>query len=489
MESEKKYKKGGGASCAVNGCTNNRRKLNIWKESVCEIHQKLHNDCACLLPFKFHVMPSDNAKKLEWTKAINRQTLPKRVFVCSEHFLDGEPTDRNPYPKVKMGYETKQTPGRRKLQKITDFNVKKLKLLEADELSDFGDVLESSILSTTSQDETENYPEVTCSFNVVPNPTTCTSTQYDENDLVVHNDHSYTQPWTDIQSRFTQTNHTLTAEKDVQIKIEGGTMSANSNIVTDSDSLLYTGITKQVFFTLVEVMTEFNTFSFQMELSDQLMLVLMRLKLHLIFDDLSRRFGISTSLACKIFYTWIPILAEKLKGLVAWLPRETIRACCPESFQENYPKTTCIIDCAETFIQRPTNLKSRCETFSNYKSHNTAKYLVGISPHGQIMFISKAFGGRASDKFIVEKSGFLNYLLPGDEIMADRGFTIDDLLFPLRVKLNIPAFTKCKPQLSASDVTPTRRIPRVRIHVERAIRRLSVQNVKQHCSCIFTETF
>jgi hypothetical protein len=56
------------------------------------------------------------------------------------------------------------------------------------------------------------------------------------------------------------------------------------------------------------------------------------------------------------------------------------------------------------------------------------------------MFISKAFGGRASDKFIVEKSGFMNYLLLGDEIMADRGFTIDDLLFPLRVKLNIPAF-------------------------------------------------
>jgi hypothetical protein len=42
-----------------------------------------------------------------------------------------------------------------------------------------------------------------------------------------------------------------------------------------------------------------------------------------------------------------------------------------------------------------------------------------------------------------------------DEIMADRGFTIDDLLFPLRVKLNIPAFTKSKPQLSAEDVTLT----------------------------------
>jgi hypothetical protein len=36
--------------------------------------------------------------------------------------------------------------------------------------------------------------------------------------------------------------------------------------------------------------------------------------------------------------------------------------------------------------------------------------------------------------------------------MADRGFTIDDLLFPLRVKLNIPAFTKSKPQLSDMNI-------------------------------------
>lgn len=58
--------------------------------------------------------------------------------------------------------------------------------------------------------------------------------------------------------------------------------------------------------------------------------------------------------------------------------------------------------------------------------------------------------------------------------MADRGFTIEDFLFPRLVKLNIPAFTKCKPQLSNEDVTTTRRIAHVRIHVERAIRRLKV---------------
>jgi hypothetical protein len=33
MAREVKYKKGGGNLCAVNGCSNNRRKLNEWKQT------------------------------------------------------------------------------------------------------------------------------------------------------------------------------------------------------------------------------------------------------------------------------------------------------------------------------------------------------------------------------------------------------------------------------------------------------------------------
>ena len=112
-------------------------------------------------------------------------------------------------------------------------------------------------------------------------------------------------------------------------------------------------------------------FKFQLEVTDQIMLVLLKLKLNMIFEDLGRRFGISSSLACKIFNSWIPVLSDKLKSLITWLPMEVIRDCCPDSFRENYPRTTCIIDCAETFIQRRTNLRSRGETYSNYKCHNT----------------------------------------------------------------------------------------------------------------------
>lgn len=71
-------------------------------------------------------------------------------------------------------------------------------------------------------------------------------------------------------------------------------------------------------------------------------------------------------------------------------------------------------------------------------------------------------------------------MLPSVEIMADRWFTINNLLFPLRVKLNIPAFPKGQDQLSEDDITETRQITCVRIHVERAIRRLKVFKILCH---------
>ena len=38
----------------------------------------------------------------------------------------------------------------------------------------------------------------------------------------------------------------------------------------------------------------------------------------------------------------------------------------------------------------------------------------------------QGYGGRASDKYVTEHCGLLNKLLPGDCVMADRGFNVVD---------------------------------------------------------------
>ena len=44
------------------------------------------------------------------------------------------------------------------------------------------------------------------------------------------------------------------------------------------------------------------------------------------------------------------------------------------------------------FIERPSSLIARAMTWSNYKHHNTVKFLFGITPQEVISFISKAWG-------------------------------------------------------------------------------------------------
>lgn len=74
-----------------------------------------------------------------------------------------------------------------------------------------------------------------------------------------------------------------------------------------------------------------------------------------------------------------------------------------------------------------------------------------------------------SDKHLTEHSGILKKLLPGDIVLADRGFDIAESVAMMQAQLHIPAFTKGKQQLSAMEVESTRRIANIRIYVERVI--------------------
>ena len=111
----------------------------------------------------------------------------------------------------------------------------------------------------------------------------------------------------------------------------------------------------------------------------------------------------------------------------------------------------------------------RAQSYSHHKSHNTIKFLIAITPQGVISFISQAWGGRTSDKHITENCGFLEKLLPGDQVLADRGFTVQDSVGLYCAELVIPPFTRGKSQLSRIEIDKARQLSRVRIHVERVI--------------------
>lgn len=72
--------------------------------------------------------------------------------------------------------------------------------------------------------------------------------------------------------------------------------------------------------------------------------------------------------------------------------------------------------------------------------------MVGIAPTGGITFISELFDGSISDVEIVKRSGILQKELweDGDSVMADRGFTIKELLEPLGVIFKHSSFFKRK---------------------------------------------
>ena len=243
----------------------------------------------------------------------------------------------------------------------------------------------------------------------------------------------------------------------------------------DVQTKFYTGLPSYKIFALLleKLKTVVPLYSrLGLEAHDQFLMVLMKLRLAVPNKDLGYRFGVHVTRVSKIFHHWIDIMSRELKQLISWPDHIVSMENLPSCFKPEYKRTKCIIDCSEIFIQRPTSLSARSETYSNYKGHNTVKFLIAISPTGAITFISKCWGGRVSDKHITIHSGFLKHLINGDQVLADRGFDIAEELALQGATLAIPPYTKGKQQLSQREVEESRRLSRVRIHVERAIGRM-----------------
>lgn len=206
-----------------------------------------------------------------------------------------------------------------------------------------------------------------------------------------------------------------------------------------------------------------------MKPTQELLLTLMKLRLNLSEEFLGYLFGIHQTTVSRIFRRWINVMASKLHSLILWPEREDLRSSLPMCFQTYFENCVSIFGSFEVYIERPSDLKAQAQTWSNYKQHNTVKFLISITPQGRISFVSKAWGGRVTDKHLTEHSGFLDKLLPGDLVLADRGFILEDSVGLFCAELAAPPITEGKKQLCRKEIGSAREISQVRIHVENLI--------------------
>ncbi|XP_076848005.1 uncharacterized protein LOC143519515 isoform X2 [Brachyhypopomus gauderio] len=207
---------------------------------------------------------------------------------------------------------------------------------------------------------------------------------------------------------------------------------------------------------------------------EELFLFLMYLSVGLKQRDLGHRFFIHRTTVSRIIITWANFftpftgLYTLLGSMCIWMPPEVIKTHLPKEFSR-YPDTQVVIDCTELRCQTPSSLLLQSEVFSTYKSHCTFKGMLGMAPHGAVTFVSALYQGSISDKEIFRQSGITSLLTPHMAIMVDKGFLVDDLV---PCKVHRPAFLHKRTQMLEDDVRETQHIARLRVHVERMIRRI-----------------
>jgi len=213
---------------------------------------------------------------------------------------------------------------------------------------------------------------------------------------------------------------------------------------------------------------------------DEMFLTLVKLKQASAIEDLAERFKLSDSEVSRIFITWVKFMQTVLKAIDIWMPKSKIKKYMPDCFKGLYSDVRVIIDCTEIPLEKPSDFECQAATYSTYKHCNTVKALVGISPSGVPIFISKAYEGSISDNDITLKSGLVEKLERNDAVMADRGFTGRETLAKHYVRLVTPHFLSGKSQMPIPKLVESVAIARVRIHVERCMGRLKQWHILQH---------
>lgn len=279
----------------------------------------------------------------------------------------------------------------------------------------------------------------------------------------------------DIDALFLYYKNAVEERKELLFKISNLVIDVDFFKDNDKKTRFYTGLTTwsllKNFFELVKDYIP-NHFNSKLSPFQILVMTLMKLRLNFNFTDLGYRFQVDRKTISNNFHRCIHILFKLFhtSKVLRWPERESIVLNTPSYFRSAYKEQiVIIIDCFEIVIERAGNLRALAQSYSTYKHRTTIKFLIGITTTGVIIFISDAFGGRASDKFITIKSDLLDNLRDGDVVLADKGFLIESEVEARGASLIMPSFIRNGNQLHPVEVEESRHASSIRIHVERVI--------------------
>ena len=80
-------------------------------------------------------------------------------------------------------------------------------------------------------------------------------------------------------------------------------------------------------------------------------------------------------------------------------------------------------------IETPKDTQINAATWSDYKSHNTFKFLISINPDGYISYVSNAGVGAVLMLLVQRSQGSSDSLEPYDVVMPDKGISSLQVVF------------------------------------------------------------
>ena len=156
---------------------------------------------------------------------------------------------------------------------------------------------------------------------------------------------------------------------------------------------------------------------------DQLVFFYHFCKSNVTFNSLAVHYDLPAAYLSKAFDNMEEILFEHASKNIWWLSKEESFSTMPASMKENCPDHRATFDCFEVKTEVPSKVSQNILGYSNYKSGHTLKVLGVTSSCGLFQFMSKAYGGRATDSQIVVGSGVLNKIENKDVVYTDKGLS------------------------------------------------------------------